>query len=100
MSLLRATGATPVPARPIVYRVRTSRIRRRAMSNWMGTNVRRSPILDALMSTRAVDVRNANAEITVGVPESTYAWVRLGAALVLSAIGGGGGGAGGAGPPA
>ncbi|HEY7251015.1 MAG TPA: MFS transporter [Methylomirabilota bacterium] len=40
------------------------------------------------MSTRAVDVRNANAQITVGVPESTYAWVRLGAALVLSAIGG------------
>ncbi len=40
------------------------------------------------MSTRAVDVRTANAQITVGVPESTYAWVRLGAALVLSAIGG------------
>ena len=40
------------------------------------------------MSIRAVDVQNANAQIAVGVPESTYAWVRLGAALVLSAIGG------------
>jgi MFS family permease len=40
------------------------------------------------MPTRAAAVRDANATIRVGVPESRYAWMRLGAALVLSAIGG------------
>src|SRR5262247_1828025 len=40
------------------------------------------------MSTRAVDVGSAAAKIALGVPESTYAWARLCAALALSAIGG------------
>jgi MFS family permease len=40
------------------------------------------------MSTRAVDVGSAAAKIALGVPESTYAWVRLCAALALSAVGG------------
>ena len=40
------------------------------------------------MSTRAVDIGSVAERIPRGVPESTYAWARLCAALALSAIGG------------
>src|SRR4029453_7394331 len=42
----------------------------------------------APMSTRPRDVGSAAAKIALGGPESTYAWVRLCAALALSAVGG------------
>ena len=40
------------------------------------------------MSTPGVDVANRVKDASRGVPESAYAWTRLGAALALAAIGG------------
>src|SRR4029453_17917713 len=43
---------------------------------------------DRVMSGPAVDVGNRVEGASSSVPESAYAWIRLSAALVLSAIGG------------
>src|SRR5262245_64078877 len=58
-------------------------------SNWSGTNAEITSILHvAHMSTPSVDVENRVEDAPRGVPESAYAWTRLGAALALAAIGG------------
>src|SRR4029453_3721936 len=85
----RACLRGPAPSRPWLHVVDHRPMKCCARSNWSGTNAEITPILHvAHMSTPGVDVANRVEDASRGIPESAYAWTRLGAALALAAIGG------------